>query len=171
MSVTAYIGYGANLGNLVQNYEATKNLLQSEPEITRVFESRLYHSEPLTKNGEKQPWYLNAVLEVETSLSLHALKDVLQSIEKKMGREKRKKWGSRIIDLDILFYGDVVFEDESLKIPHPEMTKRLFVMLPLQDLAPDFVHPEMQMTVRELVALVDTSLKVCLLENFHEKAG
>lgn len=163
MQVKTHIGFGSNLGNRFYNYQTALTKLKSILGIVSVRESRLYHSDPL---NEGQPWYLNAAFEAMTSLALRDLFYALRNIEKEMGREKRKKWESRIVDLDILLYGDLVFSDSEIRVPHKEISNRRFVLLPLQDLNPKLIHPELKMTVTELLENADTKLKVKCLNGF-----
>jgi len=168
MSITAYIGFGSNLGDVLKNFHVAKTKLGDHDQIQLKRASRLYQSEALTVNGEKQPWYLNCAFEIETSLSLHKLFEALKKIETSMGRKHRKRWASRIIDLDILFYGDVIYADRELKIPHPEMIHRKFVLTPLCDLIPDFIHPDIELSMREILENTSDSLEIKPLMNQAE---
>jgi 2-amino-4-hydroxy-6-hydroxymethyldihydropteridine diphosphokinase len=110
--------------------------------------SALYETQPW---GEKnQPFFLNMAVEIETELKPQALLAVLKSVESETGREESYRWGPRIIDLDILFYNHIILDDEALKIPHPLMHKREFVLRPLDEIAPEVMHPRLQLTVHEL---------------------
>jgi len=151
MAITAYIGFGSNLGDLYKNFIVAREKIAAhdEIEITRV--SDLYKSEPMTINDEKQSWYLNGVFEIQTTLSLHRLLYFLKAIEKQMGRNKAKKWASRIMDLDILFFGDVMYKDNEIKIPHEGIQDRRFVLKPLCDLIPNFHHPSFEIPIMELL--------------------
>lgn len=163
MQVKAYIGFGSNLGDRFYNYQTALAKLKNFSDIFSIRESKLYYSDPL---NEGQPWYLNAAFEIMTIFGLHDLFYALRNIEKEMGREKRQKWASRIVDLDILLYGDLVFSDVEIQVPHREITNRRFVLLPLQDLDSTLVHPELKMTVTELLENTDTRLKVKCLNGF-----
>ena len=88
-----------------------------------------------------QPDYINAVISLETSLSPHQLLDALQSVEQLHGRERKRHWGERTLDLDILLYGEQILDDERLTIPHPGMHERAFVLYPLAEIAPDIEIP------------------------------
>jgi 2-amino-4-hydroxy-6-hydroxymethyldihydropteridine diphosphokinase len=133
----AYIGLGSNLGDREKNIEKAINLLK-KTEKTKVNKaSSLYETEP--QGYEKQNKFLNGALELETSLSPFELLKALQGIEKKLGRRRVIKWGPRTIDLDILLYDDLEIDEKDLKIPHPEMLKRTFVLVPLKEIAPHLV--------------------------------
>lgn len=160
MAVPAYIGFGSNLGELVANHAEAMRKISSLPRVSSTRSSPLYHSEPLSPDGEFQPWYLNAVFEITTSLAPHELFYALKKIEKDMGRILRRKWAPRVVDLDILFYDKLVYRDGVIGIPHVEIANRRFVLQPLSDLAPDFAHPEFGFTVRELLAVSNDPLRV-----------
>ena len=124
--------------------------------------SSLYESEPL---GDAKTWFVNSVIEIETEFQPEELLKRLKAIEKAMGRKrgKGKRWGSRVIDLDILLCDREIVDKRSLKIPHPEMHKRRFVLLPLAELAPHVVHPQLGQSVSALLAAVKDEKRVTLL--------
>ncbi|HAO24281.1 MULTISPECIES: 2-amino-4-hydroxy-6-hydroxymethyldihydropteridine diphosphokinase [unclassified Methylophaga] len=134
-----YIGLGSNLENPLQQIKTAINDLQAIAEITIVSVSSLYQSPPM--GPADQPDYINAVLALKTILNPHQLLDVLQSVEQLHGRERKRHWGERTLDLDILLYGDQILDDERLKIPHPGMHERAFVLYPLAEIAPDVEIP------------------------------
>ena len=158
----AYIGIGSNLGDRRANaVEAMKRI--GELPTTRVVRaSSLYESEPL---GDAKTWFVNSVIEVETDLTSDVFLKRAKAIEEAMGRKrvKGKRWGSRIIDLDILLWNQEVVQKKSLKIPHPEMHKRRFVLLPLAELAPHVIHPQLGSSVSALLATVPDKKRVTLL--------
>lgn len=156
----AYIGFGSNLGDLTANFERARQLLVQSANVTMLRASPLYYSEPLTCDGELQSWYLNGVLEISTTLSPHQLFYVLKGIEKTMGRIHSKRWTPRIVDLDLLFYDRVIYTDDVLTVPHPEVGNRLFVLRPLNDLNPEWRHPEFDMTVSEMLAVTGDKLQI-----------
>lgn len=135
----AYIGLGSNLENPLQQIKTAINDLQSLADITIVSVSSLYQSPPM--GPADQPDYINAVLSLETMLPPHQLLDALQSIEQLHGRVRKRHWGERTLDLDILLYGDQILDDERLKIPHPGMPERAFVLYPLAEIAPEVEIP------------------------------
>lgn len=151
----AYIAVGSNMGDRASVIQQAENSVRKIPEISFQKKSAFYETEPV---GVSQPQgkYLNGVWEIETSLEAKELLDELMQIETSLGRMrvKTQKNGPRPIDLDILFYGDKVISKEGLSVPHPRMHERWFVLKPLADLCPDFVHPEKKKTVRELLSKV-----------------
>lgn len=135
-----YIGLGSNLDNPLEQVRQAIESLSRTPQIEVVRVSSLYRSHPLGPPG--QPDYINAVMAIETSLSAEALLDVLQAIELSQGRVRDgERWGPRTLDLDILLYGDVVMEQPRLKIPHPGLHERSFVLYPLLEIAPELLVP------------------------------
>lgn len=146
-----YIGVGSNLGDRHENIERSRRRLgQSGAHVRRV--SPLYETQALLKPGQpSQPDFLNAVFEVETVLDPERLLDLLETIERDLGRTRKGDWSPRPIDLDILLYENRVVDSPRLKIPHPEMTRRLFVLKPLADLAKDVVHPVLKKTIKEIL--------------------
>jgi 2-amino-4-hydroxy-6-hydroxymethyldihydropteridine diphosphokinase len=158
----AYIGIGSNLGDRKANaLEAVKRVSEL-PGTKLVRASSLYESEPL---GNARTWFVNSAIEIETEFQPEDLLKRLKAIEKAMGRKrvKGKRWGSRVIDLDILLCDQEVVEKRSLKVPHPEMHKRRFVLLPLAELAPHVVHPQLGQSVSALLAGVKDAKRVSLL--------
>lgn len=149
MSNTAYIGIGSNLGSPVENCRNSITALRDYPRISLTARSPFYKTEP--EGIAEQNWFINAVVKISTELEPEELLDSLLQIETAMGRVRKEKWGPRIIDLDILLYEDRIIKMEKLKIPHPEMAKRRFVLQPLSELAPDLVHPELGKTIEELL--------------------
>lgn len=144
---TVYLGLGSNLGDREDNLATSIELLERRG-ITVKKRSSLYETEPWGESS--QPPFLNMALEGETELEPRDLLVMLKSIEMEMGREKGKKWGPRIIDLDILLYNHIILNEDVLKIPHPFMHEREFVLRPLCEIAPDVVHPLLKMSVLEL---------------------
>lgn len=148
--VTAYVGLGSNLGDRAANIESAMALLGETPGVTVVRVSR--NLENASVGGPPgSPSFLNAVVQVQTTLGSHALLERLLEIERKLGRQRRTKWEPRLIDLDILLYGDQIISSHDLVIPHPLMHERRFVLQPLAEIAPDAVHPVLQMTAKGLL--------------------
>ena len=143
----AYIALGSNLGDKEKNLRRALLLLtQQGVEIVRV--SSFLSTEPYGVTD--QPQFLNAVACVRTSLEPLALLDVLLATELAMGRVRLRHWGERNIDLDLLLYEDVVLDMPRLRLPHPDMQNRDFVLLPLAEIAPELKHPTLQKTIYEL---------------------
>ena len=145
---TAYVALGSNLGDKEANLRKALELLE-ERGVEVVKTSSFICTEPYGVTD--QPPFLNGVCEVRTSLVPLALLHTLLEIEQEMGRVRLRHWGERNIDLDLLLYEDVVMDTPQLKLPHPDMQNRDFVLLPLAEIAPELVHPTLQKTISELV--------------------
>jgi 2-amino-4-hydroxy-6-hydroxymethyldihydropteridine diphosphokinase len=148
-AATAYIGIGSNLGDRRVIIRRAIDALNALDGVTVVAQSELYETEPV--GGPPQPDYLNGVIGVDTSLSPQQLLDELLGIEHDLDRTRRAPNAPRTIDLDLLLYGDTVIDEEALRVPHPRMHERWFVLKPLADIAPDARHPTLNVTVHELL--------------------
>ena len=147
----AYLALGSNIGDRLANIaDARARLAASEIKILR--ESSIYETAP--REILDQPYFLNQVIEVETDAMPRALLSKLKKIERAMGRKKIVAKGPRVIDLDIVLFGNFVVAVEGLEIPHPRMSERRFVLEPLAELAPDLRHPITKKTIREHLAQV-----------------
>ncbi len=156
-----YIGIGSNQGKKKENYLEALSRIAKIPETRITRESSLYESEPL---GESKEWYINGVIEVETAWEPEMFLKKCQNIERAMGRKKvRKRWGARIIDLDIILYDNLQLTGRNLKIPHSEMHNRKFVLIPLSEIAPQLVHPVLGRTISQLMVSVEDDRKVSLM--------
>jgi len=157
-----FIGLGSNLGDRRANIADALERIRKLPDTRIVKESSLYESEP---HGDAKTWFVNGVIEIETDLTPDNLLKKLKVVESAMGRKrvKGKRWGSRIIDLDVLFFGSLVLRKRMLKVPHPEVQNRRFVLLPLSELAPQLIHPVLQVTVSDLLASAKDTKKVALM--------
>lgn len=145
------VGIGSNLGAKQKNCEQAIVQLKNHPQISVLKTSHWYETKAVCLPSETHPDFINGVCALETSLDPEHLFKTLKTIEKTMGRGPTlKKWQSRLIDLDLLFYGGQIIEAPHLKIPHPLAHERLFVLEPLHEIAPDFVHPILKKTVAEL---------------------
>lgn len=155
-----FIGFDSNLGDRKRNIERAIEELSLNKDIKVISISRLYETEPV--GGPPQGNYLDGAMEIETALSPKALLNVLKEVEKKVGRTPSDlKWGPREIDLDILLYEDLILEEPGiLKIPHPFLHLRAFMLDPLCEIAPDTVHPVLKRKVSEILSdLKVSSLK------------
>jgi 2-amino-4-hydroxy-6-hydroxymethyldihydropteridine diphosphokinase len=149
MQHTAYIGIGSNLESPAENCLKAVERLNTHPDLTLVARSSLYQSEPFGITD--QDWFVNSVAQITTALSPDKLLEVCLSIELKIGRTRTEKWGPRIIDLDILFYDDLILKQDGLEIPHPGIAERSFVLAPMNEIAPNFVHPGLKKNIEALL--------------------
>ena len=148
MAEFVYLSLGSNVGDRSANLRAAIERLGEARAIRAV--SGFYETEPVELRD--QPWFLNCVVALETSDSPEALLQRVMAIEQEMGRLRTKNKGPRLIDIDILLFSDRVVEERGLKIPHPAMHQRRFVLEPLAEIAPEALHPLSRKTARELLA-------------------
>lgn len=151
----AFIGIGSNLVDRKKNCEEAIFSLSQNPSIKNIIKSRWYETKAIVHKSNNKvgnvPNFINGVAKIETDLSPSELLVLLQKIETSMGRIRTgKKWEPRIIDLDILFYDDLILETLNLKIPHPELHKRMFVLEPICDIAPEVIHPILKKSVSKI---------------------
>ncbi|MBM3166821.1 MAG: 2-amino-4-hydroxy-6-hydroxymethyldihydropteridine diphosphokinase [Chloroflexi bacterium] len=144
----AYLALGSNLGNRQKNLSEAFELMSGQVMVQEV--SSIYETEPV--GYEQQPFFLNVVCRVSTGLSQEKLLRLAKEIEKKLGRKSSFRNAPRPIDIDILFYDGLVMEGQELTIPHPRLTERAFVLVPLAEIAPELVHPGNGKAVRQLLA-------------------
>lgn len=157
MSAPIYILLGSNLG------DRQENLDRARLEISRnmgpiITASSLYKT--AAWGNTDQPDFYNQVISIHSSHDPMKLLSGIQLIEQKMGRIRKEKWGPRIIDIDILFYGNLVSSSEELTIPHPGIPNRKFTLLPLAEIAPDFIHPILKKSILEMLEACQDDLPV-----------
>ena len=145
----AFIGAGANLGDPIRQIRQAKDALQKSPGVKFLGASSLYRTQPMGPIA--QPSFINAVFSLECGMSPKDLLALLLSVEEKMGRIRRERWGPRVIDLDLLFY-EAIISGQGLEVPHPRLHERRFVLTPLVEIAPDVVHPILKKSASDLLA-------------------
>jgi 2-amino-4-hydroxy-6-hydroxymethyldihydropteridine diphosphokinase len=143
-----YIGLGSNLGNREKNCEkAIQLLMENGASVSK--RSSMFETEPWGIGD--QPKFINMVVEIETGLEPEKLLGILKKIERDAGRKPSKRWGPRVIDLDILLYEDLIVKSPELEIPHPGINEREFVLKPLLEIAPDKIHPLLKKSIKDLL--------------------
>jgi len=147
--IAAYIGIGSNIGDKISNCRCAVKEMDQLPECAVTACSSLFKTEP--EGVTQQDWFMNCVSQLTTTLSPFQLIQSLLSIEHAMGRTRRRRWEARIIDLDILLFGQDVIRSRDLVIPHPLMHKRRFVLEPLAQLAPEMIHPVLKISIVKLL--------------------
>jgi 2-amino-4-hydroxy-6-hydroxymethyldihydropteridine diphosphokinase len=152
MTHTIYLSLGSNLADRAANLQSAQDHLP--PQVGLIEASPIYETEPWGYTD--QPLFLNQALKAVTSLTPGQLLIYLKSIEKALGRLPSFHLGPRLIDLDILFFDDLVMHEQGLTIPHPYLHERPFVLVPLADVAPDFVHPVFHLTIKDFLSKLDT---------------
>jgi len=157
---TVYIALGTNLGERLDNLRAA--IQSMPPEVNILAESHIYETPPW--GYEDQPAFLNMVVIAETNLEPEPLLKYLKQLEVELGRESNFRWGPRLIDLDILFYDDLVIDTPPLVTPHPRLHERAFVLVPLMDVSPNLVHPVIGKKISALLAEMDTQEIKCVCD-------
>jgi 2-amino-4-hydroxy-6-hydroxymethyldihydropteridine diphosphokinase len=155
-----YLGIGSNMGDPELNCREAAGRISGITGVKLLRTSSLYRTEPVGMTD--QPWFINAAAEIRSYLTPGELLQALKDIEKAMGRETVARWGPRIIDIDILLFGQEIIDEDNLVIPHPEFHKRRFALLPLNELAPYAIHPAFGVSIKGLLERVEDSSTVVL---------
>ncbi len=154
---STYLLIGTNMGQRDANLQLATELLEKQVgKLTKS--SSIYETAAWGK--ENQPGFLNQVLAFETNLKPAELLEKILQIEQEMGRQRLEKWGSRIIDIDILYFNEKIINQKNLQIPHPYLQDRRFTMVPLAEIAPDFTHPVLKKTNKQLLEICEDRLEV-----------
>ena len=147
--VISYLGIGSNLGDPVQHCRDALRELSSLKNVQLLRRSSLYRTQPV--GPVSQDWFVNGVVEVRTTFAAAQLFKAAQWVEQALGRVRTGKWGPRTIDVDVLLHGQEVLDTEDLVVPHPEMHKRRFVLVPMNEVAPYVIHPRYGISMRGLL--------------------
>ena len=151
---TVYISVGANLGDKLDNCRKGVRALTQFRDIVLQSQSRIYQTAPV--DYTEQDWFVNFVIKITTTLDPHALLKRIQQVQVQAGRAKDTvRFGPRLLDLDILLFDDLVLASPNLTIPHPRMHKRRFVLVPMCDIDPELLHPQLQQTMQSLLDGLD----------------
>lgn len=157
-----YLLIGGNLGDRLKNMAVAKNILEQKIGLIKK-SSSLYETAPW--GFKNQPDFLNQVLIIKSNLSADEIMHTILSIEKTMGRLRTNKNAPRIIDIDILFFNKEIINKPNLIIPHPQITNRKFVLIPLNELSPGFIHPSQNKNIKSLLSTCSDPLQVKLISN------
>lgn len=152
-----FLATGSNLGNRLENLRKAEQLITEKIGVVEKA-SHVYVTQAW--GVQEQPDYLNQVFEVATHLSPEEVLAQIEQIELQMGRKRQKKWGERLIDIDILFYEQAIIQTENLTIPHPFLHERNFVLIPLAEIAPKLVHPILNQSIAQLLMFSKDKLDV-----------
>lgn len=155
-----FLGLGGNLGQPLESFKDARQQLSEHPNIDLKTSSPVYRT-PAIGGPAGQPDYLNAILEIATDLSPHQLLDVCHEIEIAGGRARKERWASRTLDIDLLFFGKVISDDDRLTLPHPRMHNRHFVLIPVVELEPELIHPRLKRTVSDLLKDLPEPVGIC----------
>lgn len=158
-----YLLLGSNIGRRLKNLDRAKELIVSNG-ITIKKESQIY--ETAAWGNEDQEAFLNQVIEIETKKSPQRLLQITQLIENEMGRVRYEKWGKRLIDIDILYFNDLIFQENDLSLPHPGIADRRFTLVPLVEIASEMVHPVLKKTQAELLSVCEDQLEVSVFDQY-----
>jgi 2-amino-4-hydroxy-6-hydroxymethyldihydropteridine diphosphokinase len=159
--INVYLGLGSNMGNRASNLKMAADLISKLIGKTAKA-SHVYETQPW--GNPDQEYFYNQVLMVNTTLDPRDLLAAITKIEREMGRERKVKWGPRVIDIDVLFYGKRIIRDKGLEIPHPEMHKRNFVLVPMMEIAPEYEHPVLHQAIDDLFMSSEDPSEVVMLD-------
>ena len=149
MKQIAYIGFGSNIEDKVEHCRKAVSSLLALDHHQRLAQSSFYKTRPLGY-GE-QDWFVNGVIQIETEWDPFRLLRSLKEVESRLGRKPTFRWGPRVVDLDLLFFGQERIATEELEVPHPRLHERHFVLVPLAEIDPHFIHPVFQKEIRDLL--------------------
>lgn len=161
MNTAVFLLLGTNVGD--RNKNLAHALHAIDPAVGLIKKTSSVYETAAWGKTEQPPFY-NQAIEIETSLPSQKLLDELLTIEQIMGRRRNEKWGERIIDIDILFFGDEIIETGELVIPHPELPNRRFALVPLNEIAPGLIHPKLKKKINALLAVCPDPLDVVKLQ-------
>ncbi len=147
MTENIYLGIGSNKGDRLVYLKKAVQEIKLSGDTILVIASSVYESEPYG-NKEQNNFY-NAVLKIKSSRSFNSFCPWIKELEKKIGRKPGEKWGPREIDIDLIFFNDLIYNDGCLVVPHKEMMMRDFVLIPMKEIAPDFVHPAVKIKMKD----------------------
>lgn len=153
MGHIAFIGIGSNLGDKIAHCEKAIIEILNIDRHRLIARSSLYRTQPVGYTA--QEWFVNGVVKIETDMEPLDLHRMLKAVELKLGRMETFRWGPRIIDLDLLFFDDLRMETEELWLPHPRLHLRQFVLIPLSEIDPNFIHPVLKKTAGELLKEIE----------------
>lgn len=149
MVSNVFLGLGSNIGDREKIISNACDIIRNDADSELMKVSSYYETSPYGNIDQNN--FLNAVIEIKTNLNVEKLYRFVKEVETKLGREKREiKWGPREIDIDILFYNDLIYKSDRVVIPHPEILNRDFVIVPMTEIAPDFVHPAVKVKISEI---------------------
>lgn len=166
MAEDVFIGIGSNLGNPLDRCREAGRRLSAAEGVSLVTVSSLYRTEPV--GPAKQGWFVNGVCRLSTSLSPLELLRCMKGIEAEMGKRVEYRWGPRVIDLDLLLYGESVVDLPDLQVPHLRMHVRRFVLQPLLEISPDLRHPVLKKSVKQLLSQLKEDKRIEFLAYFEE---
>lgn len=154
-------GLGSNLNNPLMQLQTAVDNLGRYFALQRV--SKIYKSQSLLKDNQED--YYNIAVIAETDKSPQEILSITQNIEKDMGRIKLKKWGERVIDIDIIDYNREIFKSDNLEIPHNQMIYRSFVLKPLKDIMPEYIHPVLKLSVQDMINSLEDDYNITICQN------